>query len=92
MKHIQSPTLLDMLSLEIFCNIHKAGCFSAKPDVSAAKRFFKKLMRAAHRRLPFSIIVDKSAAYPEAFSASQVEKLVPSGLQAEACEIPEQCN
>jgi len=44
---------------------------SAKRDVSAAKRFFKKMMRAEHRRLPFSISVDKNAAYPEAFSASQ---------------------
>ena len=50
---------------------------SAKCDVSAAKRFFKKMMRAEQRRLPFSINVDKNAAYPEAFSASQVEKLVP---------------
>lgn len=50
---------------------------SAKRDVFAAKRFFKKLMRAEHRRLPFSISVDKNAAYPEAFSTSQVEKIVP---------------
>ena len=50
---------------------------SAKRDVSAAKRFFKKLMRAEHRRLPFSINVDKNAAYPEAFSASQTERVVP---------------
>lgn len=50
---------------------------SAKRDVSAAKRFFKKLMRAEHRRLPFSISVDKNAAYPEAFTTSQAEKIVP---------------
>ena len=50
---------------------------SAKRDVSAAKRFFKKVMRAEHRRLPFSISVDKNAAYPEAFSASQTERVVP---------------
>jgi transposase-like protein len=50
---------------------------SAKRDVSAAKRCFKKMMRAEHRRLPFSISVDKNAAYPEAFSASQEEKVVP---------------
>src|SRR2546423_1389909 len=53
-------------------------CKSAKRDVSAAKRFFKKMMRADYRRLPFSINVDKNAAYPEAFSTSQVEKIVPS--------------
>jgi transposase, IS6 family len=50
---------------------------SAKRDVSAAKRFFKKVMRAEHRRLPFSISVDKNAAYPEAFNASQEERIVP---------------
>jgi transposase-like protein len=54
---------------------------SAKRDVSAAKRFFKKMMRAEHRRLPFSISVDKNAAYPEAFSTSQVEKLVPKDCE-----------
>jgi transposase, IS6 family len=50
---------------------------SAKRDVAAAKRFFKKMMRADHRRLPFSISVDKNAAYPEAFTASQDEKILP---------------
>jgi IS6 family transposase len=50
---------------------------SARRDVSAAKRFFKKMMRAEHRRLPFSISVDKNAAYPEAFSTSQEERIVP---------------
>ena len=50
---------------------------SAKRDISAAKRFFKKVMRADHRRLPFSICVDKHAAYPGAFTASQEEKVLP---------------
>jgi transposase-like protein len=51
---------------------------SAKRDVSAAKRFFKKMMKADHRRLPFSISVDKNAAYPEAFTSSQEEKILPT--------------
>lgn len=34
-------------------------------------------MRAEHRRLPFSISVDKNAAYTEAFRTSQVEWIVP---------------
>ncbi len=50
---------------------------SAKRDVSAAKRFFKKMMRADHRRLPFTISVDKNAAYPEAFTTSQTENVLP---------------
>lgn len=50
---------------------------SAKRDVTAAKRFFKKMMRADHRRLPFSISVDKNAAYPDVFASSQDEKVLP---------------
>ncbi len=50
---------------------------SAKRDISSAKRFFKKLMRADHRQLPFSINVDKNAAYPDAFATSQDEKVLP---------------
>ena len=49
---------------------------SAKRDVCVAERFFPKMMRADHRRLPFSISVDKHAYYPEAFSSSQKEKVV----------------
>ena len=36
------------------------------------------MMRADHRRLPFSISTDKHASYPEAFAASQEEKVLPS--------------
>lgn len=50
---------------------------SAKRDVPAAKSFFKKIMRADHRRLPFTISVDKNGAYPEAFTSSQKEKVLP---------------
>src|ERR1043165_2654624 len=50
---------------------------SAKRDIAAAKRFFRKMMRADHRRLPFSISVDKHASYPEAFITSQEEKVLP---------------
>jgi IS6 family transposase len=50
---------------------------SAKRDVSAAKRFFKKVMRADHRRLPFTISAGKNAAYPEAFTSSPMEKVLP---------------
>ncbi len=50
---------------------------SAKRDVSAAKRFSRKLMRADHRRLPFTIGTDKHASYPEAFATSIEEKVLP---------------
>ncbi len=51
---------------------------SAKRDIPAVKRFFQKMMKADHRRLPFSISVDKHASYPDAFTASQEEKVIPS--------------
>jgi len=35
------------------------------------------MMGADHRRLPFSISVDKNAAYPDAFTTSQDEKILP---------------
>jgi len=54
---------------------------SAKRDVSAAKRFFRKMMHADHRRLPFTISVDKNAAYPEAFTSSQEERVLPLDCQ-----------
>jgi transposase, IS6 family len=50
---------------------------SAKRDIAAVKRFFKRMMKADHRRLPFSISVDKNAAYPDAFTTSQEEKVLP---------------
>lgn len=50
---------------------------SAKRNVSVAKRFFKKMMRSDHRRLPFTISVDKNAAYPEAVITSKEAKVLP---------------
>jgi transposase-like protein len=51
---------------------------STKRDVSAASRYFKKMMRAEHRRLPFAIDTDQHASYAEAFVASVKEKVLPS--------------
>jgi len=50
---------------------------TAKRDVAAAKRFFRKVIRADHRRLPFTIGTDKNASYPEAFVASVKENVLP---------------
>ena len=50
---------------------------SAKGDIAAVKRFFQKMMRTDHRRLPYSISVDKHDSYPDAFTASQEEKILP---------------
>jgi IS6 family transposase len=51
---------------------------SERRDVAAAKRFFRKLMRADHRRLPLTTGTDKHASYPEAFAASVREKVLPA--------------
>jgi transposase, IS6 family len=50
---------------------------SARRDVPAAKRFFEKLARAGHRRLPFTVGTGEHASYPEAFAASVKEKVPP---------------
>jgi transposase, IS6 family len=50
---------------------------TAKRYISSAKRFFKKVMRADHRRLPLSISVDKHASYPDALAASQGGEVLP---------------
>jgi len=50
---------------------------STKRDLSAANRFLKKLIRADHPRLPLTIRVDKHATYPEAFTASIQDKVLP---------------
>ena len=61
---------------------------SAKRDVSAAKRFFRKMMRAEHRRLPFSISVDKNAAYPDAFTSAQAEMVAPQDCKLRRVKYP----
>ncbi len=67
----------------LYCAVDSKGntiefMLSAKRDIAAAKRFFKKMMRADHRATPLSVSVDKHASYPDAFAASQGEKVLPS--------------
>lgn len=50
---------------------------AADRDIPALKRFFRKMMRADHRRLPLSISTDKHASYPDAFAARRVENVLP---------------
>lgn len=52
----------------------------------------KKLMRAEQRRLPFSISVEKNAAYPEAFSASRAEKIVPKDCRLRRVKYLNECD
>ena len=50
---------------------------SAQRDAKAAKRFFKKALRANHTPMPRVINVDKNAAYPSAVDDLQAEDLLP---------------
>jgi len=47
---------------------------SAKRDATAAKRFFRKALKAAHNQEPRVITVDKNAAYPKAIDELKAEK------------------
>ena len=49
----------------------------AKRDAQAAKRFFRKALKASHTVSPRVLNVDKNAAYPGAFEDLQQEELLP---------------
>ncbi len=53
-------------------------CESARRNKKAAKRFFKKVLKAIHNRQPRVINVDKNAAYPPALEELKSEKLLES--------------
>ena len=47
---------------------------TAKRDATAAKRFFRKALKAAHTQGPRVITVDKNAAYPKATDELKTKK------------------
>jgi transposase-like protein len=49
---------------------------SAKRDTKAAKRFFKKVLKAKHNQQPRVINVDKNAAYPPAIKQLKKQKVL----------------
>ena len=49
---------------------------NAKRDKKAAKRFFKKVLKAKHNKQPRVINVDKNAAYPPAIEELKQEKIL----------------
>jgi transposase-like protein len=53
----------------------------AKRDSPAVKRLFKKMMRADHCWLPFSISVDKHASYLDAIACFTRREGAAKGLQ-----------
>ena len=49
---------------------------SSSRDHKAAKRFFKKVLKARHNKQPRVLNVDKNAAYPPAIEELKEEKLL----------------
>ena len=54
---------------------------SAKRDTKAAKRFFRKTLRAIHTQTPRVITVDKNPAYPKAIKELKAAKKLPEKVK-----------
>ena len=54
---------------------------SAKRDAKAAKRFFRKTLRAIHTQTPRVITVDKNPAYPKAIKELKAAKRLPEEVK-----------
>ena len=54
---------------------------SAKRDALAAKRFFRKTLKAIHTQTPRVITVDKNPAYPKAIKELKAAKKLPEGVK-----------
>ncbi len=54
---------------------------TAKRDAAAAKRFFRKALKAAHNQEPRVITVDKNAAYPKAIDELKQKKELPQQVK-----------
>jgi len=54
---------------------------TARRDAKAAKRFFRKTMKATHNQLPRVINVDKNAAYPKAINELKVRKKLTGNVE-----------
>ncbi len=50
---------------------------TAKRDATAAKRFFRKMLKAIHTSTPRAIAVDKNLAYPKAIDELKADKELP---------------
>jgi transposase, IS6 family len=59
---------------------------SAKRDARAAKRFFRKMLKAASRSSPRVINVDKNPAYPPAVEQLKEEGTLPNRTQLRQCK------
>jgi len=54
---------------------------TAKRDAQAAKRFFRKMLKAMHTQTPRVITVDKNPAYPKAIDELKAKKELPKKVK-----------
>ena len=54
---------------------------TAKRDAKAAKRFFRKTLKAVHTSTPRVITVDKNSAYPKALKELKAAKKLPKSVK-----------
>lgn len=54
---------------------------TARRDSKAAKRFFRKMLKASHTQIPRVITVDKNAAYPKAINQLKADKELPQKVK-----------
>lgn len=54
---------------------------TAKRDAQAAKRFFRKALKASHNQEPRVVTVDKNAAYPKAIDELKIKKELPQTVK-----------
>jgi transposase-like protein len=59
---------------------------TAKRDVAAAKRFFRKVFRSSNNPIPRVINVDKNPAYPAAIRALKREGVLPRRVRLRQCK------
>jgi len=59
---------------------------SAKRDTKAAKRFFRKMLKALKHQSPRVINVDQNKAYPRAVEELKEEGILPSASQLRQCK------
>jgi len=53
---------------------------SAKRNLKAANRFFKKALSSNHNQIPRLITVDKNPAYPSAIDELKNDKILPKSI------------
>ena len=60
---------------------------TAKRDIAAAKRFFRKMFSNPANPIPRVINVDKNAAYPPAIEALKQEGVLPRRVRLRRCKF-----